>query len=282
MSIAAIGSKSLSWFLAPVPLARVAVFRILIYAFVVLDILWVRTSVIPHGYVPELYRPTWLARAIHLPPLTPGQGTALLWFLLVSCVAAIAAVAVGRLQRTTGVLVAAGFWVWMLNSQGFGYISHDHLALMVAVTVLPTAGVTLLRDHTPSQAAGWALRAVQLAVVATYFGSAILKWMRAGSPAGWANSAVFIWAIMRRGSPLIRWTLDYPWLLILGQWGLYLIELFSPVVLWLKGRWLYAVIATFVLFHLATFLSLGIHFLPTVVCWAAFLPLERLPFLRKR
>ena len=142
MSIAAIGSKSLSWFLAPVPLARVAVFRILIYAFVVLDILWVRTSVIPHGYVPELYRPTWLARAIHLPPPTPGQGTALLWFLLVSCVAAIAAVAVGRLQRTTGVLVAAGFWVWMLNSQGFGYISHDHLALMVAVTVLPTASLT--------------------------------------------------------------------------------------------------------------------------------------------
>ncbi|PWD51906.1 hypothetical protein C8046_15905 [Serinibacter arcticus] len=272
----------LDWFLAPVPLARVAAFRILIYAFVVLDVLWVRTSVVPHGYVPDLYRPTWLSRALAIPPLTPTQGTVLLWLLLASCVAAVVAVVLGRLQRTTGIAVALGFWLWMLNSQGFGYISHDHLALMVAVTVLPTAGVTRLRDHTPSQAAGWALRAIQLAVVATYFGSAILKWMRAGSPAGWANSAVFVWAIMRRGSPLIRWTLEYPWLLIVGQWGLYLIELFSPVVLWLRGRWLYVAISTFILFHLATFLSLGIHFLPTVVCWAAFLPLERLPFLRAR
>ena len=64
--------------------------------------------------------------------------------------------------------------------------------------------------------------------------------------------------------------------------GLYLIELLSPVVLWLRGRWLYVAISTFLFFHLATFLSLGIHFLPTVVCWAAFLPLEKLPFLRAR
>ena len=270
------------WLLAPVPLARVAAFRVLIYAFVVLDVLWIRTSVVPHGYVPDLYRPTWLARAVHLPALTPLQGEILLASLLAACVAGVAAVVTGRLQRTTGVLVALGFWVWMLNSQGYGYISHDHLALMVAVTVLPTAGLTRLRDHTPSQAAGWALRAIQLAVVATYFGSAVLKWMRSGSPAGWANSAVFIWAIMRRGSPLIRWTLEYPWLLILGQWGLYMIELLSPVVLWLRGRWLYVAISTFLFFHLATFLSLGIHFLPTVVCWAAFLPLEKLPFLRAR
>ena len=29
-------------------------------------------------------------------------------------------------------------------------------------------------------------------------------------------------------------------------------------------------------FHFMTFLALGIHFLPTVVCWAALFPLERL------
>ena len=273
-------SAVVNWIVTPVPLARVAAFRILIYAFLLLDILWIRTSVIPHGYVPDLYQPTWLSRVLHIPPLTPGQGTALQWFLIAACLAAIVAVPLGRFQRTTGTLAALGFWLWMLNSQGYGYISHDHLALMVTVSVLPTVGLTRLRDHTLSQAAGWAMRSVQLGVVATYFGSAILKWMRAGSPAGWANSAVFVWAIMRRGSPLIRWTLDYPWLLILGQWGLYLIELFSPLVFWLRGKWLYLAVGTFVLFHTATFLSLGIHFLPTVVCWAAFLPLERLPFLR--
>jgi len=29
-------------------------------------------------------------------------------------------------------------------------------------------------------------------------------------------------------------------------------------------------------FHLVTYLSLGIHFLPTVICWLAFFPLERI------
>ena len=32
----------------------------------------------------------------------------------------------------------------------------------------------------------------------------------------------------------------------------------------------------FCLFHLMTYIALGIHFLPTVICWAAFLPLEKL------
>lgn len=269
------------WFVAPVPRARLAAFRLLIYAFIPLEILWIRASVIPHSYVPDLYRPTWLARALHLPPLSVGTATVLKYAILALVVAAIAAVLLDRWQRTTGWLLAGTFWIWMLNSMGFGYISHDHLAMMVAITVLPTAGVATLRDQTPSEAAGWALRCVQLAVVATYFGSAVLKTLRSGTPWGWANSAVFVWAIMRRGSGFIRWTLDYPWLLQLGQWGLLAIEFASPVVLWLRGRWLYVAIATFCGFHLLTFLSLGIHFLPTVVCWAAFLPLERLPWLRR-
>lgn len=270
------------WFVAPVPRARIAVFRLLIYAFIPLEILWIRASVVPHSYVPELYRPTWLARALHLPPLSVGMATALKYVILALVVAAIAAVLLGRLQGTTGWLLATAFWVWMLNSMGFGYVSHDHLAMMVAITVLPSAGVATLRDHTPSEAAGWALRSVQLAVVATYFGSAVLKTLRAGTPFAWANSAVFVWAIMRRGSELIQWTLEYPFLLRLGQWGLLAIEFASPAVLWLRGRWLYLAIAAFCGFHLLTFLSLGIHFLPTVICWAAFLPLERLTGVPRR
>lgn len=269
------------WLAPEVPLARVAAFRILIYAFLVLDVTWVRTSVIPHGYVPELYQPTWLARALHLPPFGPEVGTALLWVILLGCAAGIATTLWGRWQRTVGWVVAAAFWVWMLNSQGYGYVSHDHLALMIAVTVLPTVGVATLRDGDTSQAAGWALRCVQLGVVATYVGSAVLKTLRAGTPAGWANSAVFVWAIMRRGSALVTWTLEHPWLLILGQWGLIILEFLSPVVLWLKGKWLYGAVLVFVGFHAVTFASIGIHFLPTVVCWAAFLPLERLPFLAR-
>lgn len=268
-------SRVARWFAAPVPLARVAAFRVLICAFIPLEVLWIRANVIPHSYVPDLYRPTWLARLLHLPPLSPGVAICLQWALLALAVAGVLSVVTGRWQRTTGWLLAGAFWVWMLNSMGFGYISHDHLALMVAVTVLPTAGAATLRDQRRSEAAGWALRSVQLAVVATYVGSAVLKILRAGSLWGWPNSGVFVWAIMRRGSVLIRWTLDYPWILLVGQWALFLLELCSPVVLWLRGKWLYALIFGFCAFHFMTFLSLGIHFLPTVVCWAAFLPLEQ-------
>ena len=64
-------------------------------------------------------------------------------------------------------------------------------------------------------------------------------------------------------------------LLRAGQWGLIAIETFSPVVLFLRGKWLYLAISVFFAFHLATFAALGIHFLPTVVCWFAFFPLEK-------
>jgi hypothetical protein len=126
------------------------------------------------------------------------------------------------------------------------------------------------------------MRTVAVATVITYFGSAFNKWVRAGSPWAWANGSVFTWAILRRGSQWVRWTLEYPFVLVVGQWFLLAAEFLSPAVLWLRGRWLLAAVSFFLLFHLATFLALGIHFLPTVVCWLAFFPLERgVPWLRR-
>ncbi len=262
-----------TWWLTPLPLARVAVLRTLIYLFLIFDMLYVATDVVPHGYVPELYQPTLAARILHLPTLGVAGGQILFWVVTLASVCAAA----GLAQRTSGWIAGAGFWVWMLNSQGFSYVSHDHMALMIAVLVLPTVGVARFTDTGSTERAGWALRVIQVFTILTYFGSAISKWARSGTPWIWANGAVFVWAIMRRGSDLVRWTLDFPALLIIGQWALLLLEFFSPVVLFLRGRWLYALVAAFLLFHLSTYLALGIHFLPTVVCWAAFLPLERIP-----
>jgi hypothetical protein len=52
-------------------------------------------------------------------------------------------------------------------------------------------------------------------------------------------------------------------------------EFLSPVVLFLRGKALLLSAAFFLGFHFITFLSLGIHFLPTVICWLAFFPIER-------
>ncbi len=273
-----LGGGLVGWWFSPVPLARVAVLRAAIYLFVVFDVLFVTNDVIGHGYAPSLYQPTLFARVLPF----PGPSVTVAWVLLAVIVVGSLVAATSRLPRLAGGAVAVAFTAWMMNSQGFSYVSHDHMALMVAVLVLPTVGRARFTDNASSQAAGWAVKVIAVATVITYFGSAVNKWVRAGSPWTWANGSVFTWAILRRGSAWVRWTLDYPVVLVAGQWMLLAAEFLSPAVLWLRGRWLLAAVSFFMLFHLTTFLALGIHFLPTVVCWLAFLPLERaVPRLRR-
>ena len=61
-----------------------------------------------------------------------------------------------------------------------------------------------------------------------------------------------------------------------------LAELSSVVVLWLRGRALLAAALFWLGFHVFTVALLYIHFAPTVVCWLAFAPLERLAALVAR
>ncbi|MFD2841797.1 hypothetical protein ACFSYH_14645 [Populibacterium corticicola] len=268
-----------NWWLPTIPLARVAVFRVLVYSFVIVDILKFLTDVIPHGYQIELYQPVLIGRVLPFPEPSVGYAIFLQWSIIIACIVAMT----GYLPRISGFAVAVLFLAWLENSQGFSYVQHDHMALVLATWVLPTVGRARFYDERSSQAAGWALRMVQVATIATYFGSVFSKIASNGwSFIAWPNSSVFTWAFMRRGSDLITWTLNYPWLLKSAQWGLYIVEVLSPVVLFLRGRWLYLAVGFFFLFHFATYLSLGIHFLPTVMCWFAFLPLEKIPYALRR
>ncbi|UVI36807.1 hypothetical protein [Brevibacterium spongiae] len=263
----------LRWFMPEVPLARVAVFRVFIYVFIIIDVLTISGDVIAHGWTPEFYQPLWLARFLHIPAVSVLGAQILLTLIIVFSLLAAA----GILQRLSGWAVAITFGAWMFYTQGYGYVAHDHMALVIAALVLPTIGPARFRDvSTTSAKAGWALRVVQIAVVLTYFYSVLMKWIASGNITHWANGAVIIWALMRRGAEWSKPFLEMPGLLIAGQWATLVFEFLSPVVLFLKGKWLYAAVAFFFLFHLMTYLALGIHFLPTVICWAAFLPLERL------
>ncbi len=266
------------WWTAPVPLARVAVLRAAIYLFVVFDMFYLVNDVVPHGYAGELYKPLWIGRVLPLPTPTPALVQGLQAVLLVSVLVA----ASGRLPRLAGWTAAVCYLEWLIVGMSFGKVDHDHLALLVALWVLPTVGRARFTDQTQSEAAGWALRMIQLAVALTYFLSAVTKSIRSGWPWGWANGAVFTWAITRRGSDLARWMLDYPFLLRMSQWGIIIAEILSPAILFLKGRWLALAAVFFLSFHLLTYLAIGIHFLPTVVCWLAFAPLERLVPGRRR
>lgn len=276
------------------PLARIRVLRVLIYAFVVLDVLTFSRDVLAHAHNAGFYSPVALARLLQLPAVTAPLACTLLVVILAGCAAAIA----GWRPRLSGTVVAIAYWLWMLYSNSYGYVAHDHMALMVAVAVLPTvAGAErdgpatggAVPDRTgaggpaSSEAAGWALRAIQIAVVATYFFSVFPKILYSGSLANWGNSAILTWASIRRGTSLAHWLVEVtPWVFVPAQWAGLALEVLSPVVLFLRGKALYLAVALYLGFHLSTLVLLGIHFLPTAICWAAFLPLERLRWPGRR
>jgi hypothetical protein len=166
----------------------------------------------------------------------------------------------------------------------YGKVDHDHLALVVALWVLPTVGVIAdrWRSTERSRQAGWALKCIQISVVFTYFLSALTKIRSGGwSITSWPESSILLWAIVRRPHGLGQFLLPYPELLHLMQWLSFTAELIAVVVLWLRGRALLAAAVFWMGFHIFTLAMLYIHFAPTAICWLAFAPLERFgPWLR--
>jgi Vitamin K-dependent gamma-carboxylase len=264
----------MGWFLPSLPLARVAWLRVFVYAVVVLDVLVFTAFPIGHGGVPaELYQPLPFREWLHLPQPSPAYVQVLRVVIIGSALVAMT----GRLPRIAGIVCAAGMLDWLSNAFSYSKINHDHFALVVALCVLPLVGRALFSDRERSESAGWSLRAIQVAVVATYFLAAVAKVLDAGW--GWASSAVLVWALSRRGTFLSDWLIQLPWLTYTMQWVVFVAELMSPAMLWLRGRVLYLAVAFWIGFHAVTYLLLSIHFVPTAVCLLAFLPLERIPVL---
>src|SRR5699024_9036946 len=147
---------------------------------------------------------------------------------------------------------------WMFYTQGYGYVAHDHMALVIAAFVLPTIGAARFRDvATTSARAGWALRVVQIAVVLTYFYSVLMKWIASVTLAHWGQGAVIRWALRRRGGEGSGPGLEMPGLLIAARWAPLVFDFLSPIALFLKGKWLYGVVGFFCRFHLRPYLALG-------------------------
>lgn len=258
------------WLTAPVPLGRVAAFRTLVYLFVIADLLYFTSWVRAHAHLPgELYQPLLIGRLLPLPTPTSTLVYGVFAALLVS--AAVAAT--GRLPRLAGGAVALLYLQWMIIAMSYGKVDHDRFALLVALAVLPTIGRARHGESTRSESAGWALRVTQIAVVATYFLAAAAKLRYGGLD--WLTGATLTWALIRRGTPLAEPLLDLPGVLVAAQIGIVVFELASPLVFVLRGRWRYATVGCFYLFHLVTFATITISFMPHLVAMTSFLPLER-------
>jgi hypothetical protein len=247
-----------------------AVLRTAVYLFVPID-LFARTSqVVPHAYgSSELYDPVELLAAIGQPAPQP-------WFvqtLRVVIIAASLVAATGHLRRVAGWVVALAFLDWCCLAMSYGKVDHDHLAILVAVFVLPTVPGATMRSTDRSEAAGWALRCVEVAVIATYFLSAYAKVVRFGHP-HWLVGATFAWAVVRRGTFLARPLLHHPVVLLLAQVGLFGLECLTPVMFFLGRRGRIAAVLLLECFHLVTQAMIRINFVPLMVCLIVFLPLE--------
>ena len=264
------------WWFPAIGRGRVAALRLIAYVFIPFDVLVTTSWVGRHGDVGvALYRPLVLDRLLHLPVPTPTVVTSVRLALLLATAAALAAgfSRSDRAVRASGVTVAALYLWWMLIAMSFGKVDHDRFGFLLLLFVLPTVGVARLGDRTPSAAAGWAVRMVQVGAVATYFLAAWAK-LRIGGW-GWVNGATLAWAIVRRGTWFSHWMLRVPWFLRALQWLMVIGELSSPLLFAVRRqRTLVAIVVGLFVFHILTFAAISIIFLPHLVALTSFLPLE--------
>jgi|tagenome__1003787_1003787.scaffolds.fasta_scaffold20968448_2 hypothetical protein len=259
----------LTWLFPPVPLARVALLRRAVYLFVIVDVVFLHTSGYYHGWAdPVWYQPLWMGRLLHL----PAASVPLVQVLRAASVAAAVLALTGRFPRVTGWAVAIA-WIWyQYVAFAYGKVDHDRGDFVVALLALPMVGIATVDDRRRSEAAGYALRLIQLTAIATYFLSACAK-LRFGGPE-WVNSAAILRAVVRRGSWLGEQLLHVPWTLHWFQWVLLSLELLSPVIFFVGERWQRRMIGGWYLFHALTYAMITIAFWPHLVMLLAFLPLE--------
>lgn len=259
------------WLFEPAPRARVAVFRSLVYSFIFVDVLVTTSWIAAHGALPaELYHPLWMGRLLNLPAPTPVV-VGVVEAALLSC-AAVAAV--GKAPRAVGSIVAILYLLWMLIGFSYGKVDHDRVAFLVALAVLPSVGKAEWHHRQADEASGWALRCVQIAVVLTYLLAAGAKFRFGGLE--WLTGATLTRAVIRRGTWLASPLAGVPVLLQAFQYVIVLFELCSPLLL-VRGRIGRAFLVGAFGFHLLTYASITIIFLPHVMCLLTFLPLEQLP-----
>lgn len=263
-----------AWWFPTAPLGRVAAFRVVIYAYIPVDVLLSGSWVRGHAQLGEtLYRPLRVARLLFLPAPSSSTILAVEVGLILSAVVAVVAAVRGRAARSTGCLVAILYFAWMLIAMSYGKVDHDRFAFLVALAVLPTVGRSHLRDRAGSPAAGWALQCVQVSVVLTYVLAAWAK-IRFGGW-NWPTGSTLELALLRRHTPVSSWLIDKPQILVPMQFAMVSAELASPLVLLARSDRARTLVALGMWsFHLAVFAGVSIIFLPHCIAIASFVPLE--------
>jgi Vitamin K-dependent gamma-carboxylase len=265
------------WWFGAQPLAKVAVLRTIVYLYIPLDLYDRTPQVIPHAYGnAQLYDPVHILAFLHQPAPVPWFAQSLRVLIIATAVLA----GLGLWPRVLGWALAFAYADWACLAMSYGKVDHDHLAILVALFVIPTVNGATWRATESSEAAGWALRCIEVAVISTYFLAAVTK-IRVGGW-HWASGAVFSWAIVRRGTWFSNPLLHHPDVLLLAQWSLFIFELCTPFFLVASQRWGTVGFCAFISFHTVTWLALKIDFAPLIACLFVLLPLEQFAYWVQR
>jgi len=263
-------SAFVRWFLSPVPLHRVAVMRVIAYLFILVDVFLTTSWVALKAYAPTaLYHPLVIGDLFHLPTPTFLYVTILKWVL----VAAALIAATGWRPRVTGTVVAVAYLLWMVVAMSYGKVDHDRFAFLVLLAVLPTVGPARFGDRRRSERAGWAMQMVFISVMLTYFLASIAKIRFGGWD--WATGATITRAVLRRGTDLVDWTVNVPFLLVIVQFVMVILETLSPLMLLCRSpRARIILVIGLLAFHIGTYASITIIFLPHCIAVLSILPWE--------
>jgi hypothetical protein len=163
----------------------------------------------------------------------------------------------------------------MVIAMSYGKVDHDRIAYLVALAVLPTIGRARFGDRRLSEAAGWAMAAVFVTVMLTYFLAAWAKIRFGGWD--WPTGSTLTRAVLRRGTVFSEWTLDVPWLLPIAQWAMLGLEMAAPLMLLVRSDRARIALVVFLLgFHVMVYAGVSIIFLPHCIAILSILPWERL------
>ena len=277
------------WFPA-VPLERVAIFRIAVTLFALVDVALVSNYMIGYTDVdPMFFDPVYLLSVGEDPVPTSTVYAAMTGLLVVSL-----ALAAAGIWTRAALAVAAPLYLyhWTLFNS-WGKVNHGKIPVVFALFVLivaPSAARLSLDAWRRRKAgladgpdldplAGWALRFIGVVIVASYAFSVYSKLRNTGP--SWVVEPILL-PFMRMGDTWVHQLLgENPELLIVLQ-GVTFVAEAAAVLVFLGGGVRNVLLATLAGFHLGSYLLLETEFFGFLVCYLVFFDLERmLPRLRR-
>ena len=278
------------WWFAPIPVERVAIFRLLITGFALIDVTLVSNYVLRYSQVDRSFLDPVMLLEIPLrlgiePVPSPGVHIALHFVMALALLASFLGY---RTRLALAVAAPLYLYHWALFNS-WGKVNHGKIPAVIALLVLVLApagyrySLDALRrrrqgrsvdDGALDPLAGWALRVVGFVVVASYPLSAIAKLLNAGP--SWPLQPVVQSTLLRVDGPVAEALADRPGLLVVAQTVTFVAEFAAILILF--GRWPRNVLlAFFGAFHLGSYFLLETEFFGFLVCYAVFFDLEDIP-----